>query len=462
MNDQPASRRTAGLAEARDFRARYPAIRHFDAFFIDICGRPRGKRCPIEKLESLYDEGIQSPQSHFLLDVNGDSSNPLGRGFSDGDPDTTLVPVPGSLVPVPWSAHPLAQVIVGERPDGRDGSLVDPRQLLRKAAEPLADLGLKPVMAVELEFFLFEPKPDAEGRPRIAERASVGRKVRTDTNSIGELDSLAGFLADVDAFCRVQGVPATMISSEMGAGQFEINLNHGDDPLAAADHGVLLRRIVGAAAERHEMQASFMAKPFLDASGSGMHVHVSLVDRAGRNAFDDGSSIGSALLRQAIAGLQQTMPDCLALFASNVNALRRFGPMQFVPLNRHWGYNNRGVAFRVPAGPSHARRIEHRVAGADANPHLVLAAILAAILAGIHYGISGGLEPDEPRQTAGDDAADPGLSFDLETALARLEASPIVARYIDPDYLKVYATVKRDERGRFLDFVSAREYDWYL
>jgi len=458
MNDQTASSRTAGLAEAREFRARHPAIRHFDAFFIDICGRPRGKRCPIDKLESLYEEGIQSPQSHFLLDVNGDTSNPLGRGFSDGDPDTTLVPVPGSLVPVPWSKQPLAQVIVGELPDGRDGSLVDPRQLLRKAAEPLADLGLRPVMAVELEFFLFEPEPDAQGRPRIARRASTGREIKTDTNSIAELDSLAPFLADVDSFCRIQGVPATMVSSEMGAGQFEINLHHGDDPLLAGDHGALLRRIVAAAAERHEMRASFMAKPFLDASGSGMHVHLSLVDRSGRNAFDDGTNAGSPLLRQAIAGLQQTMPDCLALFASNVNALRRFGPMQFVPLNRHWGYNNRGVAFRVPAGPSQARRIEHRVAGADANPHLVL----AAILAGVHHGIANKLDPDRPKETAGDDVADPGLSFDLETVLGRLEASPLATRYIDPDYLKTYAAVKRNERARFLDFVSSREYDWYL
>ncbi len=458
MNDLPVSKHGADLVEARDFRARHPDIRHFDAFFIDICGQPRGKRCPIEKLESVYGEGIQSPQSHFLLDVNGDTSNPLGHGFSDGDPDTTLVPVPGSLVPVPWSKQPLAQVIVGELPEGRDGSLVDPRQLLCKAAEPLASLGLKPVMAVELEFMLLEPEPDAEGRPRIARRASVGRKVRTDTNSIAELDSLAGFFADVDAFCRVQGVPATMISSEMGAGQFEINLHHGDDLLLAADHGVLLRRIVRAAAERHGMRASFMAKPFLESSGSGIHVHLSLADRTGRNAFDDGSGAGSVMLRQAIAGLQQTMPDCFALFASNVNALRRFGPMQFVPLNRHWGYNNRGVAFRVPAGPNHARRIEHRVAGADANPHLVL----AAILAGIHYGIANKLGPDRPKETAGEDAADPDLSFDLETALARLEASPLLARYIDAGYLKVYAMVKRNERARFLDFVSAREYDWYL
>jgi glutamine synthetase len=458
MDDRPAVNDSDSLAEARAFRARHPDIRHFDAFFIDIGGWPRGKRCPIEKLESVYGEGVQSPQSHFLLDVNGDTANPLGRGFSDGDPDTTLHPVPGSLAPVPWSKEPLAQLILTEGPEGREGVVVDPRQILRRAAEPLAELGLKPVMAVELEFILFEREPDAEGRPLLARAARTTRQVRTDTNSIAELQSLSGFFADVDAFCRAQDVPATMVSSEMGAGQFEINLQHVEDPLLGGDHAVLLRQAVQAAASAHGMRASFMAKPFLDLAGSGMHVHVSLVDRAHRNVFDDGGATGSNALRHAIGGLRDSLPDLFALFAANVNAFRRFGPMQFVPLNRHWGHNNRGVAFRVPAGPAHARRIEHRVAGADANPHLVL----AGILSGLHHGLANRIDPGAPKSTAGDDAPDEALAFDLPAALDRLETSALARRYIDPGYLAVYAEVKRRERARFLDFVSAREYDWYL
>jgi glutamine synthetase len=206
------------------------------------------------------------------------------------------------------------------------------------------------------------------------------------------------------------------------------------------------------------MRASFMPKPFLDAAGSGMHVHVSLADATGANQFDDGGEDGSPLLRQAIGGLQQAMPDSLAFFAPTANAFRRFGPMQFVPLNRLWGYNNRAVAFRVPAGAAAARRIEHRVAGADANPHLVL----AAILAGLHHGISTKADPGKPRRGGAGAAADPGLRFDLASALNRLSRSALLARYFDPAYLKAYAAVKTNERARFLDHIARREYDWYL
>ena len=143
---------SAEFAEPRLFLARHPDIRYVDALYVDICGRARGKRCPVDKLGTLFAEGVQSPQSHFLLDVNGDSSDPVGRGYSDGDPDTTLHPAPGSLALVPWAREPLAQVLVGERAGECDGFPVDPRLILSVAAERLAALGLRPVMAVELEF----------------------------------------------------------------------------------------------------------------------------------------------------------------------------------------------------------------------------------------------------------------------------------------------------------------------
>jgi glutamine synthetase len=103
MKDMPS------FAEHQGFLEKHPAIRHVDALCIDICGSPRGKRYPVDKLKSLYADGLQMPQSHFLLDVNGDNSDPTGRGYTDGDPDTTLFPVPGSLVPVPWAGDGLAR-----------------------------------------------------------------------------------------------------------------------------------------------------------------------------------------------------------------------------------------------------------------------------------------------------------------------------------------------------------------
>ena len=384
---------TPSFAEPQAFLEKHPAIRHVDALNVDVCGTPRGKRYPADKLKSLYADGLQMPQSHFLLDVNGDNSDPMGRGYTDGDPDTTLYPVAGSLVPVQWSSGALAQVIVSERPNIADRLQVDPRQVLARVAGKLAEIGLTPVMAVELEFYLFDREPDAEGRPQRARLPNGMRLATTNTNSLTELEYLADFLGDLEDFCRVQGIPASIVTSEMAAGQFEINLQHVSSPLSAGDHAVLLRRVVRAAAERHGMQASFLPKPFLDAAGSGMHVHVSLADAKGANQFDDGGEAGTALLRQAIGGLQQATPDSMGFFAPNINAFRRFGPNQFVPLNRLWGYNNRAVAFRVPAGPAAARRIEHRVAGADANPHLVL----AAILAGMHLGITTNADPAMPR-----------------------------------------------------------------
>ncbi len=451
---------TLSFAEPQGFLEKHPVLRHVDALCVDICGTPRGKRYPADKLKSLYGEGMQMPQSHFLLDVNGDNSDPVGRGYSDGDPDTTLYPVPGSLALVPWAGDSLAQVIVSERPaDHAQGQLlVDPRQILIRMTEKFAALGLVPVMAVELEFYLFDRQADEEGRPRRAMLGNGQRLETTDTNSLRELEQLAPFLAELEEFCRIQNVPASVVSSEMAASQFEINLQHVNSPVTAADHAVLLRRAVRAAAERHGMRASFMPKPYLDAAGSGMHVHMSLADAAGANRFDDGGAAGTPLLRHAIGGLMAATPESLAFFAPNANAFRRFGPMQFVPLNRFWGYNNRGVAFRVPAGPSSARRIEHRIAGADANPHLVL----AAILAGLHHGITTKADPGQPRSGAGGDERDPAMRFDLATALKRLAVGELLGRYFDPAYLKAYAAVKINERARFLDHIARREYDWYL
>jgi glutamine synthetase len=451
------ARQGAMQGQAQAFLERYPAVRYVDALYVDICGQLRGKRYPVDKLESLENDGMQVPQSHFLLDVNGACHNPLGRGFSDGDPDTTLYPVPGTLAPVPWSAEPLAQLIVGQRPTAAPGELVvDPRQVLAKVASRFDELALKPVLAVELEFYLFEAELEGDGPPELARLPRAGASPTINANSLDELVALGGFLGEVEAFCRAQDIPASVVSSEMAAGQFEINLHHVGSPLVAGDHAVLLRRVLRRVAERHGMRASFMAKPLPEVSGSGQHVHVSLVDAQGLNRFDDGGVSGSPLLRQAIGGLLQAMPDSLALFAPNTNSIRRFGPMQFVPLNRSWGYNNRAVACRVPAGPAAARRIEHRVAGADANPHLVL----AAVLAGIHHGLTSKADPGTPRQGVGE--ADPRLRFNLPVALDQLERSELLARYFDPTYLKLYAAVKRAERARLLDHISRREYEWYL
>lgn len=201
-----------------------------------------------------------------------------------------------------------------------------------------------------------------------------------------------------------------------------------------------------------------MSKPFAQQSGSGLHIHVSLADDKGRNLFDDTTPEGDVLLGHAIAGLQETAYEAMAIFAPNLNAYRRFAPDQFVPVNTTWGVNNRAVAFRIPAEGGQARRIEHRFAGAEANPYLVM----AAVLAGIHHGLSNGTGPTPPSEGNAGSEMDPAMPARLWTALDRLEQGTILPAYFGPRYPAAYAAIKRRELDAFLAEVLPREHDWYL
>jgi glutamine synthetase len=276
--------------------------------------------------------------------------------------------------------------------------------------------------------------------------------------SIDDLDAYGAFIRRVAAYARAQNIPASAAITEYSPGQFEINLKHQADAVAACDNAVLLKRAIKAAARQDGHQASFMAKPFLDAAGSGMHIHVSLVDKRGRNRFGEDGGKGETLLRQAIAGLQAAMPESMAIFGANLNGFRRYQPGHNVPITPRWGHNNRSVAFRIPAGDGAARRIEHRVAGADANPYLVVAAVLAGML----HGITEKLKPTA--ETIGDagDEADPGVPFAFTAALDRFAQAKILPRFIDPDMLGLMLDQRHAEMAKFMSTISCQEYDWYL
>lgn len=446
--------------ELADYLRTHPDTRFVDAIYGDTVGFMRGKRYPSDRASKLWKAGLNMPEAHFILDVTGDSSDPCGRGFSDGDPDCTIMPVPGTLVPVPWADEPRAQVLMTQVPSRRAPHVVDPRQILARVVERFRSVGLQPVMAFELEFYLLDAKPDAAGRPQSPLLPGTDQRLVTmQAQSIEELDRFGGFVAEAQAACRAQKLPVTVTSTEFATAQYEINLDHVADPMAAADHALLLRRAVRAIAPRHGMAASFMAKPFLDRSGSGMHIHLSLVDADGRNRFDDGSPLGSPLLRHAVAGMQAALPESMAFFAPHINAFRRYAASMFVPVNRSWGADNRSVAFRVPGGPSAARRIEHRAAAADANPYLVAAAILAAV----QHGIENRLEPGDPTAEVNvSGQIDPAIPMEWLAAVDAMLSGKILPGAFEPGYLEIYAAVKRNEQARFMDRIFQREYDWYL
>jgi glutamine synthetase len=446
----------------------HPDTVQIDAFVHDLNGRLRGKRLPVADAAKAWRSGIEMPRSLLFLDPTGDDLDPGGRSTSIGDPDGTAVPVPGLLAPVPWLEEPTAQVLLqmSDPPRGANAgqpSLLCPRAALAGTLRRFAELEIVPVVAVELEFYLLAAERGGDGAPRpVATPGAGGAEASKQPYSIDDLDAQGAFLGRVAAYARAQGVPASAATAENAPGQFEINLRHQPDAVAACDHAVLLKRLIKAAARAEGHQASFMAKPFLDAAGSGMHIHVSLTDRAGANLFaraaGEGGVEGDRLLGRAVAGLQAAMPESMAIFGANLNGFRRYRPGFNVPVTPSWGYNNRSVAFRIPAAGGAARRVEHRVAGADANPYLVVAAVLAGML----HGLERQLTPTA--EASGDvrGGADRAIPFELGPALDRLAAAEILPRYIAPEMLALVVDQKRIEIARLTGTISRQEYDWYL
>ena len=447
------------MTELNQFLQEHPDIGFVDVLLPDLCNVIRGKRLPRDDLAKLYDSGCLIPSSIMLLDVTGEGADPGGRGFSDGDPDVIARPVEGTLKRVPWSDPPLGQVLAMLYELDGVPCAVDPRNILTSVSERLESDGLFPVVALELEFYLIDASSADLGTVQPPVLPISGRTIRaTQVYSINELDEYSGFLDEVSRACAEQGIYIGAASAEYARGQFEINLRHVNDAKVAADHAILLQRVVRGVARRHGAAATFMAKPYPEDAGSGLHVHLSLVDENGRNVFDDGGEMGSPILRHAIAGLLATMSQSMALFAPNVNAFRRFVPNLYVPTRRSWGYNNRSVAVRVPAGDGSSRRLEHRVAGVDANPYLVL----ATVLAGVHYGIQNHLDPGESTADNASAVLDDGVPFQWQNALSALAAGEVLQDYLGADYLELYRQTKQFEHDNFFDQFTPQEFEWYL
>lgn len=449
----------AARAEFEALAAAHPDAECVDALLVDIGSTIRGKRLPIADAGRLFEYGMQLPRSVYLMDVKGEMVNPFGRGFGDGDPDGTGWPIPGTLSPV-WGEGPKRlQMLTTMRDEDGTPTPGEPRAALERTLERFGDLGLTPVAALELEFYLVDPVRDANGSPQppLDPRSGVREKDNA-VYAIDDLDRYAAFHEALNAAARLQNVPLGASSSEYAPGQFEVNLQHQTNALRAADHAVLLKQIVKATARATGFEATFMAKPYPDRIGSGLHVHVSMLDAAGHNVFDDGTSHGSERLRHAIGGLQALMPESMALFAPCLNSYRRFEPDMFAPVNRRWGYNNRSAGLRIPVSPGAGRRIEHRVAGADASPYFTL----AGVLAGLHHGLVNRLDPGAPATGNVSREPDLALPFTLADALGRFADSTVLPGYLGADTAALYGETKRLEAARFARIISAAEYDWYL
>jgi len=265
-------------------------------------------------------------------------------------------------------------------------------------------------------------------------------------------------LSDIADACERSGVPAAAATTESAPGQFEINLNHVPGAVAAADLGIRFKQIVKGVADLYGMDATFMSKPFAGLSGNGLHAHVSVIDGRKRNIFAAEDPTGSPSLRHAIQGLASTMAEFTALFAPHANAYRRMQPGSYAPVSPCWGVNNRTLALRIPAGSMASRRVEHRVAGGDANVYLTL----GAILAGIHKGLTEKADPPPPTTGNAYQAHPPSLPTEWGVALTRFKDSAIARDYFSDRFVDLYHACRAHERATIEAVVTPQEWQWYL
>jgi len=451
-------RTSAFQHEVQTYLERHPETQYVDILLNDLNGVFRGKRIPIASLNKL-EKGCYFPASVFAMDILGNTVEEAGLGQALGEPDNICLPVEGTLIPSAADPQHLAQVLLTMR--NQDGTPfdVEPRNVLNHLWQQLRNRGMFPVVAVELEFYLVDKQRDAEGfiQPPCSP-GSDERNMQSQVYSVDNLDHFSAVLSDIDSLAKQQGIPADGALAEASPGQFEINLHHTRNVLSACDHAIQLKRLVRQVAENHGMTATFMAKPYEEYAGSGMHVHISMLDAADNNAFacDDGSN--SPLMKRALAGMIDLMPASMALLAPNVNAYRRFLPDAFVPLQASWGHNNRTVALRIPCGDIDNHRIEYRVAGADANPYLVMSAILAGML----HGIDTQLPLPPAIQGNGHEAEGNPLPVRQSDALCEFEQSHALQKLLGERFAFVWHSCKHHELMHFERLITATEIDWML
>lgn len=451
----------AAPAEAEAFLAAHPEIEAFDIVLHDGNGIGRGKIIRRHELMALYTGGRHMPISILGLDICGEDVHETGLIWDQGDGDLRAWPIPGTLVPLHGTNPPRGEVFMSLYTLEGKPMTSDPRHALKRQVDAMAEEGLYPAGAFELEFFLLANERDQDGYVRPAPAVLDGRRSdKTEVYSVDHLHGMEPLFSEIYAGAKAAGIKAETVISEYAPGQYELTLHYRTDVMQAADDLVRLKRIVRLTARRFGVTACFMAKPIEKYAGSGMHFHVSLLDGDGRNVFAEANE-GSwnDAIRHAIGGMRATMAESMLVFAPHANSWRRFANQSYAPVSTNWGVNNRSVALRIPAGALAARRIEHRPSGVDANPYLVAATVLAAIRHGLKHRIDPGPE------TTGNGYEDEGAATmprDWRAAIEAAEKSAFLKEALGPDMHRTFTAVKAAEYARVARTISDVDYDLYL
>lgn len=421
----------------------------------DLPGIARGKAVPASKFaRQAY---FHLPDSIFFQTITGDWGEAADEDEGFIERDMILIPDMDTATAAPWTGDWTLQVIHDAFDRNRDPIPFAPRNVLKRVVEMYREMGLEPVVAPEMEFYLtarnldpakkIEPMMGRSGRPAAARQAY----------SLTAVDEFGPVIDDIYDFAEAQGFEIDGITQEGGAGQLEINLRHGD-PVKLADEVFYFKRLIREAALRHNAFATFMAKPIEDEPGSSMHIHHSIMDiETGKNIFAGPQGGETDAFYHFIGGLQTHMPSAIAIMAPYVNSYRRYVKDHAAPINLAWGRDNRTTGIRVPLSGPESRRVENRLAGMDCNPYLGIAASLACGLLGIKNEIR------PAKQFRGDAyAGDADIPRVLGDALDLFDEATELHEILHPEFARVYSIVKRAEYDEFLQVISPWEREHLL
>ena len=396
--------------------------------FPDVNGASCGKIVPVNKFLTACESGFRFSRSVLAQDIEGENAPVSGFTAEEGDPDLVGLPLPETFVMLPWHTG-TGQVLL---------SLVEPttgrpfgeysRAVLQRAVEKYEAQGISIRVAIELEFYLTAP----EGR--LAESGHHAYHIE-------HLIRFGPVIEELLASTKAIGLEVEAAHHEYAPGQIEINFAPLD-PLMMADRTFLFKQMVREVARKHGYGANFLAKPFAEHSGSGAHVHISLW-RGAKNLFWSENGAMTPDLSRFLNGQVARTRDLFALYLPNPNSYRRYAIGDYVPTVPTWREETRDAAFRLLRGSESATRVEHRVAGADANPYLLLAGIL-------HAGLSDA-EPGEGRP----------FPESLAESLRAFEESAFARENLTPDFVRLFDAVKRQENRKYQRIITDWEREAY-
>lgn len=425
----------------------------------DFAGVARGKALPSKKF-SLNDRSFL-PISVFYISIAGTYPSEDPDENSLLERDMVMRPDMDTATAAPWAEDVTMQVISDlETVDGEPVEIA-PRNVLKRVLREYHKLGLEPVIAPEMEFYLTSPNvdPNEPIQPPIGRtgRRGIGRQAY----SIAAVDEYGPVIDDIYDFAEAQGFGIDAITQEDGAGQIEINLQHGD-PLRLADQVFYFKRTIREAAFKNGCFATFMAKPMKDEPGSAMHIHQSIVSReTGANIFSTDDGTETEAFYHFIGGLQTYLPHVLLMMAPYVNSYRRFGADSAAPVNFEWDADNRTAGIRIPVSTPAARRVENRIVGMDSNPYLAFAANLSCGLLGLKNKL-------DPRARASGVASEvtseqnPTIPRGMGAALSLFHENEDMTNLLGKEFCRIYGQIKTHELDEFLNEISSWEREHLL